>query len=92
MQWLIAIIALFIGSAVGALIIRRILLKQHAINDGELSQLRMKNVEMQTTITIQQQQFEAEKQLLKDSFVREKQTITENHEQKLKMLQQNLRY
>ena len=46
MQWLIAIIALLSGSAVGALIIRRILLKQHAINDGELSQLRMKNVEI----------------------------------------------
>ena len=89
MQWLIAIIALLSGSAVGALVIRRILLKQHAANDGELSQLRMKNVEMQTTINIQQQQFEAEKQLLKDSFTREKQTITENHEQKLKMLQEH---
>ena len=71
MQWLIAIIALLSGSAVGALVIRRILLKQHAANDGELSQLRLKNVEMQTTINIQQQQFEAEKQLLKDSFARE---------------------
>ena len=88
MQWLIAIISLLAGCAVGALGIRRFLLKQNIQNDDELSRLRMKNVEMQTTITILQQQFDAEKQLLKDSFEREKQTISENHEQKLKMLRE----
>ena len=88
MMWLIPILALLTGGALGAFAVYRILLKHHSGNNSELTDLRMKNVEMQTTINIQQQQFEAEKQLIKDSYAREKQTITENHQQKLKMLQE----
>ena len=88
MLWLIPILALLTGGALGAFAVYRILLKHYSGNNSELTGLRMKNVEMQTTINIQQQQFEAEKQLIKDSYAREKQTITENHQQKLKMLQE----
>ena len=88
MLWLIAAVALFIGGALGAFVFYCIMSKQHGANSDELADLRMKNVKMQTTITIQHQQFEAEKRLLKDSFEREKQTISESHEQKLKMLQE----
>ena len=89
MLYLISFFALFAGMAAGAFIVRTLLVKRQQSVAGELETLRLKNVEMQAALCSNKQQYEAEKQLLKDSFEREKKILNENHEQKLAMLQQH---
>lgn len=86
MQWMIIISALICGAAAGALTVKIFLAKQQRDRKNELDELRLKNAAMQSTIEAAAKQYESEKLLLKDSFTREKQTMIENHEQKIQMI------
>lgn len=83
---MIMISALICGVAAGALAVKIFLAKQYRNRKDELDELRLKNAAMQSTIEASAKQHESEKLLLKDSFAREKQTLIENHEQKIQML------
>ncbi|MBR7108080.1 MAG: DNA recombination protein RmuC [Lentisphaeria bacterium] len=89
MQWSIVFFALLAGAGIGSWILHLISAKRQRDAAAELETLRLKNVEMQTALNAIQQQHNAEKQLLTNSFEREKQLIEESHCQKLKMLQQH---
>ena len=66
MYYLILFLTLAAGIAAGALIVRTLLLKRRQSVLQELEALRLKNVETQTALNSSRQQYEAEKQLLKD--------------------------
>ena len=82
MLYFIAFLTFLIGGVAGFLFARS---KAAQAND-KVRELQIQNTALQTSLDAAKQQSISEKQLLQDSFLREKDTLAEKHAQEIKLL------
>lgn len=82
MFYLLAFLTFLIGGVAGFLFAR----SKAAQANAKVRELQIQNTALQTSLDAAKQQSISEKQLLQDSFLREKDTLAEKHAQEIKLL------